>query len=575
MDSSILEKVNGGLLYLYSASCRKELCGHLESFLSELFRSLSFSILTPTEDPGSFHVEYVTGFDLPSFERTTVVSPQLLEVCRRGGGKSPQSGSLLEIVIGGRNLPVHDCRVMEVAGSVLGLLVFHESLELQGDGELEGVDDYVFDHVFTAYQYVAQRDLLSERLEGSEAKLDGISEISGALGQFELETLLSHLLSVYIRLTEAQVGSIVLHEGLGADVEWGLPRSALDQLRERNGKPLHEVVRDSGEPVVVRGYSGDSRFEPLSGFNIDSFMCVPLVAKDRILGTVNLVNSGASKGGMFTDMDRATVLTISSLAASAIENVILHNDLLEKERIKASLQIARSIQQGMYPVKGLVIPGYEMAWVTRSCDETGGDYFDFFTLGDGRAALAIGDVSGHGIGAALLMTAGRANLRALLSVRSDLKDVVERLNDLLASDMDDAKFMTLFLASLDHRKHEVVFVNAGHDQPLIFRRRTSTCDELDATGLPVGMIAGAAYEVGTVAPLEPGDVFLLTTDGVWEATNAGGERFGKDRLGEILRHAAGGSPREVIDAILKSVESYTGGLVHPDDSTLLVLKRVE
>jgi sigma-B regulation protein RsbU (phosphoserine phosphatase) len=229
----------------------------------------------------------------------------------------------------------------------------------------------------------------------------------------------------------------------------------------------------------------------------------------------------------------------------------------------------------MYPVESPAIPGYETAWLTRSCDETGGDYMDFLTLDGGSVGFAIGDVSGHGIGAALLMAAARAYLRGLISLQADLRDVVERLNDLLSRDMNAEKFMTLFLAVLDPRSHEIRYVCAGHDQPLVYRAASGDVEEIGSTGLPLGMLQGWAYEVGSIAPLEPGDALLLTTDGVWEALSQAGNPLGKARIGMRLAASGGGSARGIVDAILKEVDAHTLGAVAADDSTLVVLKRLE
>ncbi len=575
MESLILEKLNGGLLYLYNAQSKKDFCGHLESFLAELFRRVNLSILFPADGDKTFYLEYSSGIEARGFDRQFVASEELGSIFREGKDREFSSGAAPVVLIDGQALPVLLVKVICTGDAALGLMVFHEPLvSLEGE-EVATLEGYIFDHVFTAFQQSSSRDALVERLEGSDAKLQAISEIGDLLGHLDLEILLSHLIAVYTRLTEAQVGSVVLEGKLAADVEWGLPRAVLDQIRERGGRSLSSIVAEKGEPMLVRGYSQDPRFEPVEAFNIDSFLCVPLTSKERVLGTVNLVNGGMSKGGTFTEVDTASVVTISSLAATAIENAILHRDLLEKEHIKASLQIARTIQRGMYPVDGLVIPGYDMAWLTRSCDETGGDYFDFLALGEDHAGFVIGDVSGHGIGAALLMASGRANLRALLSVKTDLKEVMDRLNDLLAKDMDDEKFMTLFVGGLNYRDHNVAFVNAGHDQPLLFRRASKSVQDLDSTGLPLGMMPGWSYDVGNAGSLEPGDVLLLTTDGVWEAANSNAERFGKDRLRAALSEAADGSAQQIVDTILKSVEGYTAGVPHPDDITLVVLKRLK
>jgi sigma-B regulation protein RsbU (phosphoserine phosphatase) len=288
---------------------------------------------------------------------------------------------------------------------------------------------------------------------------------------------------------------------------------------------------------------------------------------------VNLVGGDPESGVFFSEKDKAAIVTISSLAGTAIENAFLHQESLEKAKLKANLQIARTIQQGMYPTQALEIPGYAMAWVTRSCDETGGDYFDFIAGADGCIYCAVGDVSGHGIGAALLMATGRAELRALLSVKTDCKEIVDRLNGLLAQDMDSAKFMTLVLFRLDPRTHALTHVNAGHDPPILLRADGRTMDVLGSTGIPLGMLPEWSYEVGADRVFAIGDALLLTTDGVWEAPSPSGDRYGKRRLEEVLlRHADDGA-QGVVDAILEDVDRFTSGVLE-DDLTIVVLKRM-
>lgn len=572
MESTILEKLSSGLLFLYTAGGRKDLCIYLDHYFAELFHKASFSVLSVTDEPGVYLVEHSTGIDLPAYERQYTRCRELDVALSRRTDTIFSELSPPAFSVQGQSLPLRILRLLDWGPGASGVVVFHDLLEPQIPGELEGLTDYVLDHVVTAFQLAGRHDLQADLLECSQAKLDGISEIISLVGQFELPALLIHLISVYTRLTEAQVGSIVLEGKVNTDIEWGLPRAALDLIREKGGTPLHRIATETRSPVLVRGYSSDPRFEPLPEFNLESYLSIPLITKQQVLGTVNLANGRA---GGFTEMDRAAMLTISSIAAGIIENAILHNDLIEKERIKASLQLARSIQQGMYPTRALEIPGYELAWVTQSCDETGGDYLDFFPMGATETALAVGDVSGHGIGAALLMASGRANLRALLSVKSDLADVVGRLNDLLGADLDGAKFMTLFLAALDASRHTVTYVNAGHDQPFLYRAADGSVDQCETTGLPVGMMPGWTYEKRSTRSLEPGDCLLITTDGVWEAASRTGERFGKARLKDSLVQHAGRAPRELIDAILKDVLAYTRGVPHPDDVTVLLLKRVQ
>jgi serine phosphatase RsbU (regulator of sigma subunit) len=574
MESAFTESTECALVRVYASVHPAEFSQALEILLERYFRNPRFTLLTPSEDGALFWVEHSTCAAVPadgpiplrSAELTFVHRERLLDAC--------YDGPIPLLTIHAEVLPLRRVRTVTFGGEVIGMIIFHDPLPSVDESPPGEIDlEAALGHALNALEGIYVRTVQAERLECGESKLQGIKEIGQFLGNLDLNTLLSHLISVYVRLTDAQVGSIVLDDGLGGGAEWGLPLEVLDQVRERGGEPLARRSARRGETLLIQDYSDDSRYQPIERFHVDSFLCVPLASKHRILGTVNLIKGGGGRGARFSETDLATVVTISALAAVAIENALLHRDQLEKERIKANLQIARSIQQGMLPAAGLEIPGYDVAFMAKTCDETGGDYFDSVRLAEDRAAFVIGDVAGHGIGAALLMAAGRANLRALLTVKSDLPEVMARLNDLLAADLDSERFMTLCIAELDFRAHVLTTVNAGHDLPLLYRASDSKVEALESTGLPLGMFEGSTYERGIERRLEVGDALLLTTDGVWECTNAQGERFGKPRLAEMLQRSAGKSARDTVNAILAEVESYTRGIARQDDLTLIVVRR--
>ncbi|MCA8962660.1 MAG: SpoIIE family protein phosphatase, partial [Planctomycetes bacterium] len=302
--------------------------------------------------------------------------------------------------------------------------------------------------------------------------------------------------------------------------------------------------------------------------HVDSYLCLPLVSKSRVLGAVNLVNSSC------TEMDREVLMTICSLAATSIENALLYQDSLEKERYQESLKIARDIQMKLYPATAPDIAGLDIASRTESCDETGGDYFDFLPHDDGSGmTMVIGDVSGHGIGAALHMVSARAGLRAMCGSSSSLSDVLGALNDQLEKDMETEQFMTMFVSTLS-RRDPLRFVSAGHDAPCVFRAEDRSIDQLDATGMPLGLFPGVPYSIGEVPPLGAGDVLLAMTDGVWEVHDPVGEMLGKERIAEIFcdlcqQHD---SADRIADGILAAVNEYTAGSPQRDDVTLVVIR---
>jgi sigma-B regulation protein RsbU (phosphoserine phosphatase) len=563
-----------GILQLQRARSKRELYSYLKYLLRDVFSHVSFSVLVPSASNGGFSIDYSTCLDVRDLEDPFIVSSVLAEILLAGKTRRFHEGEALTLSLGGLEARVKQVHVMATSARLLGLLVLHEGRVIEGSPILAEGEDFLFNHIFSAIDAVWEKEHVHADLEQSNARLRAITEIGAVMGQLELEVLLAHLIAVFTRLTRAQVGSIVLERRITSDAEWGLHRDTLDKIRVRDGASLRDIAVSTKAPVFVREYAASPEFEPVDEFLVESVLCVPLVSKDAVLGTVNLVNSEQAKDGKFDESDRDLVVTISSLAATAVENGILHRELLEQEHLKANLQIASKIQRGMYPQEALRIPGYDVAWATRSCDETGGDYFDFFEyhLGDERLSLAIGDVSGHGIGAALRMAASRANLRALLSVKDDLREVIERMNDLLSADMKDGSFMTLLLMHLDCERHEISYINAGHDRPLVYSQAESSVRDLASTGCALGMFPGMPSDPEMLFRLHPGDVLLLTTDGIWEAASPAGKPFGKQGLRAELARQAGGSAQQIVDRLFSVVDAFTGGSRPRDDQTVVVLK---
>lgn len=569
--SETLQNIHGGVIYLYEAFTRREFFENLEIFFSEVFEQCAFSVVVPSGSSGC------------RLEFSTVVDPGVdgLLVARRDLDRildGPTAGSRFSreevplVALGSANVPVHEVQTLRDDDGPAAHLLFHSPRRFAaGREELFGLDSFVFDHVGMAYLKIRERDQLRRSLHESQARLEAIRRIGACLGSLDLDVLLSQIIEVCLFLTEAQVGSIRLSGPVDAEIEWGLPSVVLDGLMYRDGRSIATAVVESGETILIEDYASATDLVPLPIFNVGSLLCVPLVAGDRVLGTINLV-SARGAGRQLSETDRIAISTISSLAGSAIENARLHEASLEKEKIEANLKIAQSIQEGMYPEGGLDLPGYDIAAFSQSCDETGGDYHDFIPTEDAGTAVAIGDASGHGIAAALVMVAGRSNLRALLSVRSDLQEVMRRLNQLMECDMDLEHFMTLFLGLLDPSRHRLTYVNAGHDTPLLYRAATGGIETLESTGIPLGMFPGGEYSLETIDDLSPGDVLLLSTDGVWELASASGERLGKERLAEEFRSCAHRTPREIIDRVLTAVRTWARGALPRDDMTLIVIR---
>ncbi len=249
--------------------------------------------------------------------------------------------------------------------------------------------------------------------------------------------------------------------------------------------------------------------------------------------------------------------------------------LQEHVRMSESLALANEIQQNLLPSEAPEIPGLDIAGINLPCDETGGDYFDFIDFRDDSPTsidLTIGDVTGHGVPAALLMTSGRALLRAGAARGEDLSQMIEGVNDRLVSDTLDGRFMTLFYLTLDSESRSASWVSAGHDPAALYDTNADTFEELVGEGFPLGIVPEADYPTSSRDDLKPGQVIVIGTDGIWEAHNADGEMFGKDRVGEIIRKSKALPAKTIAEAILGAVLDFRGDLQREDDITVVVVR---
>lgn len=244
-------------------------------------------------------------------------------------------------------------------------------------------------------------------------------------------------------------------------------------------------------------------------------------------------------------------------------------------RLLESMALASEIQRSLLPGAPPVMPGLDLAATSRYCDETGGDYYDFFRDPGGRAGrlgLVVGDVTGHGLEAALLMTTARALLRPRVCRTGTPAEILADVNTALAADVyGTGRFMTLFYLELDPVAGTAVFARAGHDPAIRYDPATGAFSELSCRGMPLGVSDEAVYETGDTDGLHPGQVLLVGSDGLWEARNPAGEMFGKDRTREALAGAAPGGATAVRDALLAALDAFRGQAPLEDDVTLVVV----
>jgi sigma-B regulation protein RsbU (phosphoserine phosphatase) len=256
---------------------------------------------------------------------------------------------------------------------------------------------------------------------------------------------------------------------------------------------------------------------------------------------------------------------------------LMARQLKERLHLKEAMNLAMEVQQNLLPVSPPSVPGFEIAGRSLYCQETGGDYFDYIfrpgPAGPPRWCLAVGDVVGHGISAALLMTTVRALLRGRLDQSGSIAEAVCDVNRLLYQDTaSSGSFVTLFLLELEPAANRIEWVRAGHDPALLYCAAMDEVQELGGAGMALGVDDACSYLSGRRTGLEAGDVLLIGTDGIWETRNAKSEKFGKERIAEIVRDHHHRSAEGILQAILSALNEFRGAARPDDDITLLVMK---
>ena len=281
---------------------------------------------------------------------------------------------------------------------------------------------------------------------------------------------------------------------------------------------------------------------------------------------------GARASGVpFTEEDREFAQTLGRQAVAALESVRLHRLGMEQERRDREMQIAREIQQSLFPACCPVVPGFDLSARSLPCHEVGGDHYDFIPLPDGRMALAIADVSGKGAPASILMASVHASLRALAGT-AEPAALMERINRFLFENTAANRYATVFYGELDPVSRRLLYVNGGHIPPYRFTARGDE-ERLFAGGPALGVIEDAPYEAAEVL-LETGDLLAMVTDGVTEAASPADQEFGDKGVIDALRKSRTAGAEDALEALVAAVHAWTETAGCADDLTALVLRAV-
>lgn len=352
---------------------------------------------------------------------------------------------------------------------------------------------------------------------------------------------------------------------LRTEVVRGYNTEDLTDLHLKVGEGIIGYVAQTGEPVISPDVSDDTRYINARK-ETRSEMVAPIIANDEIVGVFDLESD---RFNAYTEDDLQVLLLLTSQVAIIVEKAMLHEQLVEKKRLEAQLEIARQVQLTLLPARHPQLEGFDISAYNFSTEEVSGDYYDFVRIYEDQLGLVIADVSGKGVPAALLMAFLRASLRAAIHTGYAPNISMAKVNYLLWESIENNQFVTAFYGVLDATNRTLAYTNAGHNPPLLMDK-DGTGRFIERGGLPLGMFADARY-YEYYLPIELGQTLVLYTDGATEAANGSGEEYGRERLEQAVRDARGQSARDLISFIYRDVLAWTEGRGVSDDVTFVVV----
>ena len=459
-------------------------------------------------------------------------------------------------------------------GSVFAAI---ECLDKRGVEFDRGFSDADVDHLDVAAEHIAfalDHALLYEETERRALEKEVLLEVAKALSEpLDLDEVLTAILGALREVVQYDAAAVYLvnraSSALERVIEVGYPPDSDEALGLRVGVGLVGWVAKTGEPVIVPDVLQDTRYVSARP-TTRSEVAAPLVFHGRTIGVFNLESDTEDA---YHEGHLELLSAFAVQAGIAVERARMMGELVEQRRLEKELAIAREIQESFLPKSAPQVPGFELAGTARAHAQVGGDYYDWIRVSDNRIGLAIADVSGKGIPAALIMAGFRMSL--LAEIRNDfaIRAVMRKVNSLLYESTDRDKFVTAFYGVLDHKNRVLLFSNAGHNPPILLRA-DGRIEYLHEGGVALGVLPEAHYEERPIA-LRSGDVLVLYTDGLTEAESPGGELFGQTRLERSIVRLADRDAASILDAIVRTVTEWCGEKGLGDDLTLMVIRVLE
>jgi sigma-B regulation protein RsbU (phosphoserine phosphatase) len=446
-----------------------------------------------------------------------------------------------------------------------------ECLDKKGGGAFTDAD---FDNLDVASEHVGfalDNALLVQETQRRALEKEVLLEVAKSVATpLDLDEVIEAILKSLREVVSYDAAAIYLVSRstlaleLARDI--GYPEGSEGAFGLQVGQGIVGWVAKTGEPVIVPDVSNDARYVSARP-STRSELAAPLQIGGRTIGVFNLESDAPDT---YHEGHLELVSAFAAQAAIAVERARLTRELLGRRNLEKELAIARDIQRSFLPKEAPMIPGFDLAGTALAHDQVGGDYYDFIPASETRIGLAIADVSGKGIPAALIMAGFRMSLLAEIRNEFTIRAVMRKVNSLLHESLERERFVTAFYGVLDIKNKVLIYSNGGHNPPLL-RRANGAIEYLTEGGVALSVLADSVYADCPVH-IDPGDVVVMFTDGVSEAESPTGEQFGQLRIEEVVARLASRSSQEIVDGLVKAVIEWAGERGPNDDLTLVVLK---
>ena len=422
----------------------------------------------------------------------------------------------------------------------------------------------------------AQMRDVEKELRLQNARLAALHHVTmGLTSTLDMEDVLERVVEMAQVLSESAHAHIFLYDSVHDDLKLVASHWSSDQrvipLQPRKSGITHTVACSGRAEFIADTLNHPSYAQMPSYAQPGALACLPLISSNRILGTLNL---GYWEPHPFDDQTCQFLGLMAQQAALAIDTARLHADSLKRAQLERELQVAREFQASLIPADVPHIKGWDFAALWQPAHIVSGDFYDFLNIeGEVFQGMVIADISDKGMPAALFTSLARSTIRASITIDCCPADWMTHANRVLWKDTVNGMFVTLCYAQVFPGCPELIYVNAGHNPPLLFRQADHSLTPLTRTGIALGVDENRRFGQRSII-LEPGDSVLFYTDGVLEAANMHGEEFGMDRLKSFILSNQAGSSSDMAAALKKTLNTYIGDTPQFDDMTAILMKRV-